>query len=339
MAGSELHCKRLPLYAARRCMRTVAILGTRYPDFSVEEEILAPLGVEIVAGAGATSDEIADLAGNAAVILAGSGPRFDAATIARLACRGIVRNGVGVETVDLEAARAAGIWVARVADYGTEAVAFHAVTLAVAGVRRLLEADRRVRSGGWGFAELRPLHLPSALVAGVVGFGRIGRRVAELLAGLGFEVAAHDPLAAVDAPGVRDLSLAELLAAADVVSLHAPAPADGSFLVGAAELAAMRPGSVLVNTSRGALVDEAALVAALAAGRPATAALDVYEREPVDASVFADVAEHVILTPHMAWYTEESEHDLRVKAAQEARRLLTGERPRDVVVEPEVARA
>lgn len=320
-------------------MTVVAILGTRYPDFSVEEEILAPLGAVVVSGTGATQEELVEIAGEADVILAGSGPKFDAATIARLTCRGIVRNGVGVETVDLDAARAAGMWVARVADYGTEAVAFHAVTLALAAVRRLPEADRRVRAGGWGFADLRPLHLPSALLAGVVGFGRIGRRVAELLAALGFQVAAFDPLAAIDAAGVRALPFAELLATADVVSLHAPAPDDGSFLVGAPELASMRPGSVLVNTSRGALIDQQALVAALGAGRPGIAALDVFAKEPVDASVFADLADRVILTPHMAWYTEESEHDLRVKAAHEARRLLQGERPRDVVVEPEEARA
>lgn len=316
-------------------MTTVAILGTRYADFSVEEAILAPLGARVVGGAGLTSDEIAAVAGDADVILAGSAPRFDAATIGRLACRGIVRNGVGVETVDLEAARAAGIWVVRVADYGTEAVALHAVTLALAGIRRLVEADRHVRDGGWGFADLRPLHLPSTLLAGVVGFGRIGRRVAELLGGLGFAVAAHDPVTAIDAPGVRALGLAELLATADVVTLHAPAPPDGSFLIGAAELASMRPGSTLVNTSRGALLDQEALVAALAAGRPRTAALDVFAAEPVDAKTFAAVAEHVILTPHMAWYTEESELDLRVKAAHQARRLLTGERPLDVVVDPQ----
>jgi D-3-phosphoglycerate dehydrogenase / 2-oxoglutarate reductase len=318
-------------------MGIVAILGTRYADFSVEEEVLGPLGVGIVSGAGASSDEIAEIAGEADVILAGSGPRFDAATIARLRCVGIVRSGVGVETVDLEAARAAGMWVARVADYGTEAVALHAVTLALAGVRRLVEADRRVRAGDWGFAPLRPLHLPSALVAGVVGFGRIGRRAAELLVALGFEVVAHDPLAQVEAPPVRAVTLDELLALADVVTLHAPAPADRSFLIGATELASMRPGSVLVNTSRGVLIDEPALVTALAQGRPGTAALDVYATEPPAPDRFAAVAEHVILTPHMAWYTEESEHDLRVKAAEEARRLLEGRRPREVVVEPEGA--
>jgi D-3-phosphoglycerate dehydrogenase len=320
-------------------MKSVAILGTRYADFSVEESVLGPLDVRILSGRGASPDEIVEVAGDADVILAGSGPRFDAATIGRLRCTGIVRNGVGVETIDLAAARDAGMWVARVADYGTDAVALHAVTLALAGVRRLLEADRRVRAGEWGFAELRPLHLPSALVAGVVGFGRIGRRVAELLLGLGFEVVAHDPLASVDMPSVTDATLPEVLAAGDVVTLHAPPPDDGSFLIGARELAAMRPGSVLVNTARGSLVDEGALAAALAQGRPGTAALDVFAREPTDTSAFAAVAEHVILTPHMAWYTEESEHDLRVKAAHEARRLLQGERPRDVVVEPAGARA
>ena len=320
-------------------MHTVAILGTRYPDFALEEAELGP-DVRIVAGAGATSDEIVELASHADVILAGSGPRFDAATLRRLRCRGIVRSGVGVETIDLDAAHAAGMWVARVSDYGTEAVALHTVTLALAGIRRLLEADRRTRAGEWGFAPLRPLHLPSALLAGVIGFGRIGRRVTELLIGLGFSVIAHDPVSPVDLRGVTAAaSLEELLVVSDLVTLHAPPPADGSYLLGAAELASMREDAVLVNTARGSLVDPAALADGLTRGRPGTAALDVYDREPADLSVYETVAERMILTPHMAWYTEESERDLRVKAAQEARRLLAGERPRDVVVDPEVAPA
>jgi D-3-phosphoglycerate dehydrogenase len=314
--------------------RVVAIVGTRYEDFGIEEAVLGPAGCTVVSGPGASADELVEVAGAADVIVAGSAPRFDAATIGRLRCRGIVRSGVGVETIDLDAAAAAGMWVARVADYGTDAVSLHAVTLALAGIRGVVAADRRVRSGAWGFAPLRPLHLPGELQAGVVGFGRIGRRTAELLHGLGFRVVAHDPLAPVDAPAIADASLEELLATSDVVSLHAPAPADGSTLIGAAELATMKEHSVLVNTARGALVDQDALVAALQRGRPATAALDVFASEPVDASIFAEVAEHVILTPHMAWYTEESERDLREKAAREALRLLDGERPHDVVVEP-----
>ncbi|MGH3666428.1 MAG: C-terminal binding protein, partial [Egibacteraceae bacterium] len=134
----------------------VAILGTRYPDFRIEEEVLAPLGVELRRGAGATTEEIVAVAADAAVILAGSGPRFDEATLRQLACRGIVRYGVGTDAIDLDAAGRAGIWVARVADYGTEAVSVHAVTLALAGIRRLAEANARVRAGDWGFADLRP---------------------------------------------------------------------------------------------------------------------------------------------------------------------------------------
>lgn len=319
--------------------RTVAILGTRYQDFEIEEHALAGTGARIVSGPGATTDEIVALAGSADVIIAGSAPRFDAATIAQLTCRGIVRSGVGVETVDLAAARDAGMWVARVADYGTESVAQHTVALALAAVRRLVTADRSLRAGTWGVGPLRPLHLPSELRAGIVGFGRIGRRTAELLGAVGFGLAAHDPAAPVDASGVTDLSLDELLATCDLVTLHAPPPTDGSFLLGPAELATMKAGSVLVNTSRGSLIDQDALVAALEAGHPGTAALDVFAREPLDPSIFDGVADHVILTPHMAWYTEESERDLREKAAAEARRLLEGERPRDVVVDPERALA
>lgn len=321
--------------------RRVAVLGTRYADLSIEEAVWDGLGVEVVRGWGGDADEIVAVAGDADVIVAGSPPRFDADVLARLSCRGIVRAGVGVETIDLDAARARGIWVARVSDSGAETVALHALTLALAGVRRLIEADRHVRSGGWGLAELRPLRLPSSLTAGVVGYGRIGRRTAELLAGVGFRVLAHDPHAPEDpADPVRRVELEELLRASDIVSLHLPPLHDGAALLGADELALLREESVLVNTARGALIDQDALVAALRAGRPRVAALDVFAGEPPALDALAPVLDRLILSPHMGWYAEESEELLRRRSAEEAARLLRGERPRDVVVEPpvEVAR-
>ncbi|MGH3329269.1 MAG: NAD(P)-dependent oxidoreductase, partial [Streptomycetales bacterium] len=226
------------------------------------------------------------------------------------------------------------------ADYGTEAVAVHAVTLALAGIRRLREADAVVRQGGWGFAALRPLHLPSAMTAGVIGFGRIGRRTAGLFAALGFRTLAHDPYVPVTpggSPGAPAVpaSLHDLLAACDLVSLHAPGRPGDPPLLDAAALDAVKAGAVLVNTARGALIDLPALVAGLRRDRPRIAALDVFPAEPVEIADFPpDVADRLILTPHMAWYTEESEADLRTKAAQEAARLLRGEPPRDVVVDP-----
>jgi D-3-phosphoglycerate dehydrogenase len=312
----------------------VAILGTRYADFGIEERELASLDVEIVSGDGESADAIHEVAADASVILAGSRPRFDDAVLAGLSCLGIVRYGVGTDSVDLDSARRHGISVARVSDYGTESVAFHAVAMAAAQLRRLVEIDRSVRAGGWGFAELRPLHEPSTLTAGVVGYGRIGRQSARLLRGLGMRVLAHDPYVDVSADdAVEPVGLGDLMAGSDVVLLHAPGNADGSPVIDANALADMRPDSVLVNTARGSLIDLPALVDAMRNGAPSRVALDVFPAEPPDLSVLVDVQDRVLLTPHMAWYTEESEVDMRQKAAADAARLLRGEPLADPVVE------
>lgn len=322
----------------------VAVLGARYADLSVEEEEFRPLDVRLVSGAGADDDDIARIAGDADVVLVGSRPRLGAAVLERLRCRGIVRSGIGTENIDVAAATRLGITVTRVSDYGTEAVAFHAVAMAASALRRLADADRTVREGGWGVACVRPLHLPSAMTAGVVGYGRIGRQVARSLAGLGFRVVAHDPHVDVDAAGgAVSATLPDLLAGSDVVTLHMPGDPGGRPLLGAAELGTMKPGSVLVNTARGTLVDTGALVSGLQAGRPAFAALDVFPTEPPNLADLgmvglADVGERLLLSPHMAWYTEESELDLRRKSAQEAVRLLRGEEPAEPVVAPEMVR-
>ncbi|HZD70416.1 MAG TPA: NAD(P)-dependent oxidoreductase [Actinomycetes bacterium] len=318
----------------------VAVLGTRYPDLSIEERVLHPLGATIRRGDGEGARAIVDVAGDAEVILCGSAPRFDRSTLEGLRCSGIVRYGIGTDSIDLVAARELGISVARVSDYGTEAVSFHAVTLAVAAMRRLVGADRIVRSGGWGLASLRPLHLPSAMTAGIVGYGRIGRATAALFAGLGFDVLAFDAYAPVPSRSGRIRaadSLERLLSRADVVSLHLPG--GDAPLLDRERLSLLREGSILVNTARGRLVDEQALVEGMAAGRPAMAALDVFASEPPDLSRFTAVADRLIATPHMAWYTEESERRLRREAAEEAARLLRGERLRDPVVEPQRGRS
>ena len=315
---------------------TVAILGTRYIDFTVEEDILGPHGVVLTSGDGASGDAIVEQASAAGVVLAGSGPRFDAPTLSRLHCRGIVRYGVGVDTIDLEAAARAGMWVAYVPDYGTGAVALHTVTLVLTCLRRVLQADAVVKGGGWGFSELRPLRTPEALTVGIVGFGRIGRRVADFLSPFGFELIATDAFVDVEstARGVRSVDFDELLGDSDVVTLHAPGRTDGAPLIGKDEIKLFKPGSVLVNTARGSLIDSSALIAGLEEGAPGFAALDVYEQEP-PIERFDAVADRVVLTPHMAWYTQESELDLRTKAAHEALRILQGDAPLNPVTKPQ----
>ena len=316
---------------------TVAVLGTRYPNLAVEREILGS-DVMVVGGNGHEADAIVDVARNATVIIAGSSPRFTQDVIARLdRCKGIVRAGIGVDSVDLEAARAAGLWVSNVPDYGTEAVALHAVALALAGVRRLIEADSLVRSGKWDIDPISPIHMPSAMTAGVVGYGRIGRRVGGLLLALGFaRVMAHDPHASIDDRGVEPVSLDRLLGSSDLVTLHAPAGDTGvGPLVSRREMSLMKEGSILVNTARGSLVDLAELGLALARGAPRIAALDVFEDEPPDLSAFAEISDKLILTPHMAWYSEETQLDLRIECATQARQLLDGRAPANAVIKPE----
>jgi D-3-phosphoglycerate dehydrogenase len=301
----------------------VAILGTRFRDFDIEREMLP--GVDIVSGPGGSREEIVGLAKGAAVILAGAAPRFDRETLEEVGVGAIVRLGVGVDSVDLDAARDLGMTVAYVPDYGTETVALHTVSLILASIRRLKMADQRTWDGSWGVDPLRPLHLPSSLTAGIVGFGRIGRRVSGMLIGLGFERRlVSDPVVEPEDADALLVPLDQLLAESDVVTLHAPTPPHPP-LIGARELGMMKEGSVLVNTARGALVDTRALVEGLAAGRPTVAALDVYETEPPDPAVFEPVADRLLLTPHMSWYTEETEDELRRKAASEAKRILAGE--------------
>lgn len=317
-------------------MTTIVVLGSRYPDFSLEQEILG--NVEIVSAPGVTADEIVDIAGNARIIISGSLPEITADVFPRLPkLEAIVRAGIGVDNIDLDAARAAGIGMCSIPDYGTETVAQHTLAMSLAAIRRLGEADRIVRDGGWGFDPLRPIHVPGEMTAGVVGFGRIGRRVAGLMLLVGFgRLVAHDPYADPDAHGVEPATLEKVLLESDVVCLHAHAPPDRP-LIGADELALMKPESVIVNTSRGALIDDAALAEALKAGAPRVAALDVFSPEPPDLSVFDGVTDRLLLSPHMAWYTEESQREMRRKSAIEARRILDGHEPQNPIVTPEPA--
>lgn len=314
----------------------VAVLGTRYVDLTIEQEILDPLGARLVSGPGDSAGAIVSVAAEADVILTGTSPLFGADVLAQLAARGIVRYGVGLDSIDLAAAARLGKWVVNTPGHGTEAVALHTVSLILAGLRRLKEADASVRSGAWTFEALRPLHLPEALTAGIIGFGRIGRRVAEMLMALGFSrVLAHDPNAPIDLDGVTPATLDDLVRSSDVVTLHAWGAPAAEPLFGAAMLARCKPGSILVNTARGSHIDSAALARALRAGAPAFAAVDVLPTEPPGEAPFADVADLVMVTPHMAWYAEETEIRTRRAAAEQARRILTGEEPNNVAARPQ----
>jgi D-3-phosphoglycerate dehydrogenase len=245
-------------------------------------------------------------------------------------CRIIARYGIGLDTIDIPAASEQGILVSNVPDYCIDEVSDHALGLILALGRGIPRLDRSVRSGTWDLMIARPLHRLRGKTLGLVGFGRIARRLAEKSLPIGFRVLATDPFVdaeAIRGAGVEPVDLPTLLAGSDVVSVHAPLGEDTRHLIGVPELAMMRPGAFLVNTSRGPLVDPDAVLQALEAGGLAGVALDVLEQEPPDLSHPLLHREDVVVTPHAAFYSEEAMVEQQRKAAEQVVEALAGRTP------------
>lgn len=248
------------------------------------------------------------------------------------------RLGVGIDNIDLDEAAARGLTVTRVPDYCVEEVSDHVVGLVHAWARGITTYDRDIRAGRWRPGSV-PLRRVRDLVVGVWGVGSIGSAVSRKFAALGCTVLGHNRSTILVPSGVEAVSAPELLARSDVLSLHVPAVPGAAPLIGTAELAAMRPDSLLVNTARGALVDPDALVEALRARRPGAAALDVLPDEPTVPQVLRDAMEgtgavDVVLTPHVAFSSTASVTELRVRATEDLLRVLRGEQPRHPVAVP-----
>lgn len=236
----------------------------------------------------------------------------------------IGRYGVGVDTIDLDAASARGIAVVNVPDYCEEEVATHAVALMLDANRRITAADALVRRGEWAdWAQLRPIRPLSTATLSLIGVGRIGREVIRMMRPFVGRIVAHDPFAG-DLEDVELVDLETALAEGDIVSLHCPLTADTHHLVGADAIARMKPTATLVNVSRGGLVDGVALAAALQGERLAFAALDVLETEPPVADDPLLSAPNTIITNHLAWYSEASEQRLRARLAARCAAVLRG---------------
>jgi D-3-phosphoglycerate dehydrogenase len=307
-----------------------------YHDIDLERSILEGAGCELAVAQCRTEDEVVAAARDCAAILLQYAP-ITARVVAALPALGLVsRIGAGFDTVDTDACRARGIWVTNSPDYGVGEVATHALALSLASIRNVVAYDRDVHAGQWHFLTSGTIPRASRLTLGIVGLGRIGKRMAHVSRNVFGRVVAYDPyLIDGDFPAYveRMPTLAALAAASDVVSLHTPLNAETRGLVGDAFFAAAKRGLTLVNTARGAVVAMPALLAALDAGILRGAALDVLPTEPVpaDSPLLRDA--RVILTPHAAFYSVEAEQELRRKAAQNIVSWLARGRPDYPVVE------
>ncbi len=312
----------------------VVVTDSVFPTLEPAQCILAEVGAEVQLAPEPTPE---------AILASGRGADALLVTYAKLTgdivrqlerCRIISRFGIGVDNVDVEAATQKGIVVTRVPDYCIDEVSDHALALLLAFARQIPLANRSVHAGTWSVASVGPLQRVRGRTLGLAGFGQIPRALAPKAQAVGLNVIGYDPYVAEQgfrSLGVRQVSFDELLHEADFVSVHVPLTPETHHMFGREAFGKMKPSAVLINTARGPLVDEAALIAALDAGQIAGAALDVLEKEPPPPESGLLGRRDVILTPHTGFYSVQSMLDLQTKATEEVARVLRGEGPRNPV--------
>ena len=309
----------------------IAITDYSFPSLDIEESILRPLGHEIAAlKERKSAAELTTLVADADAVITQFAP-VDAHVIGGMQrAKVIVRYGIGVDNVDLEAARARGIPVCNVPDYCIDEVADHTLAFILGTTRQVVPNTLHVRDGKWGLATpLDQLRTLRDQTVGIVGFGRIGREVAARLAPFKSRRLVFDafvPADAVRAAGCEPVTLDELLAQSDIVTLHCPSTPQTKKLLNATSITRMKPGSVVINLARGDLVDAAALVAALQSGHLAGAAIDVCDPEPIPTDSPLRSLPNVIVASHIASASPKAVRTLRETAASIAAMALRGVR-------------
>ncbi|MCQ6264587.1 C-terminal binding protein [Fictibacillus sp. WQ 8-8] len=297
----------------------VVVTDWEYDDLRFEEAVFHQYPeIELIAAQCRTEEEVIEACWDADALINQYAPLSKAVIEKLEKCKVITRYGVGVNTIDLEAATAKGICVANVPDYCMDEVADHALALLLSAKRKVVAANQNVKKGLWDFKVTQPIHRLRGQVLGLVGFGKIPQSLAEKVKPLGFKVVAYDPYYPVEEAekkGVQLASLEELCRISDVISVHAPLTEGTRGMINASLFSVMKSTALLINTSRGPVVDEQDLIDALESGEIGGAALDVIEDEPISVSHPFLSMENVILTPHVAWYSEEAAKEMRTKAA------------------------
>ncbi|WHX42685.1 C-terminal binding protein [Mesobacillus sp. AQ2] len=310
---------------------TVLLTDYEFDNLKYEEDVFAESGldIEFIKAQCKTEEQVIEQARQADAILNQYAPISRRVIESLENARVISRYGVGINTIDLEAATEKGITVANVPDYGMEEVSNHTLALLLSWARKVPLLNNEVKKGNWDFKACVPIHRFNEQTVGVLGFGRIPRRFIEKVNPLGFKLAAYDPFVSAEdmaAVGVRKMELDEIIREADYLSVHVPLVKDTFHLLNAVRFSQMKKTAVIINTARGPIIDEKALIEALETGIIAGAALDVTEEEPISIDSPLLNMDNVIITPHSAWYSEEAMVELRQKAARNIVQVLKGEK-------------
>ena len=313
----------------------VIVTDFSFPNLEIEEELLRPTGAEFASGQCKTRELLLPFVADADVVITQFAPITAEVIGAMMKARAIVRYGIGVDNIDLEAAKAKGIAVANVPDYCIDEVADHTLAFILGLTRQVVSNCATLKGGKWGLAtSIDQMCALRDRTVGVVGFGRIGREVVARLRAFKCRVIVFDPVvsaAEIEATGASAGDLATVLEQTDIVTLHCPSNAMTRGMIGSESLSRMRKGAFLINVARGDLVDPAALMEALDSGQLGGAALDVFNPEPIPAGHAVLSKSNVIMASHIASVSVPAVRKLRETVARQAAMVLRGERMPNIV--------
>ena len=310
----------------------VAIVEPGYANYDIETGILKDhVNDFCIVPLGATEEEKKALLHDADAVMVREAVIDGSLLDCMKKCQVIVRYGIGVDNIDLETAASRKIYVANVPQYGADEVSTHAVALLLAVSRWVVKRDKDVRKGDWGVGDKEPIYSFREKSLGIIGFGSIARSFLEKMRPFGFkEVLIYDPCVPQEKiweyQGTK-ATVEEICRNSDVISLHAPLNEQTMHIIGATELSMMSHRTILINTGRGPLIDEKALVTALNNGTIKGAGIDVFESEPPEKSHPFFQMDNVVVSDHAAWYSEQSIEELQTKAAIEVLRVFEGKQP------------
>ena len=310
-------------------MQTVAVTDYTFDSLDVESEILKPLGCVVIGRQCKTREELIALTEGADYVIAQFAP-VDAAVIGAMKkCRVIVRYGIGVDNVDLDAAAEKKIPVCNVPDYCVAEVADHTLSMILAATRQTVPCSSAVKAGQWRLpVPLASMRALRDMTVGIVGFGRIGREVAARLVPFKCTILVHDPMvepSVIESAGFAPAEFDVLLETSDLITLHCPSTGKTRHMINADALSRMKPGAILVNTSRGTLIRTDDLIEALRSGRISAVALDVADPEPVPADSPLLAMDNVIITSHIASTSVAAVRKLRTAVADTVACAMRGE--------------
>jgi D-3-phosphoglycerate dehydrogenase / 2-oxoglutarate reductase len=311
--------------------RTVLVTDYPWGNVDVETEILKPHGVRVVAAPAGDEATLIRLATNADAIATCWAKVTAAVMNAAPKCRHVARMGIGLDNIDVPHATSRKIIVTNVPDYCVGEVADHALALILACARNIGFFHHRIKRGEYNLKAGPPMHRLAGRTLGLLGFGKTARAVYQRARGFELKVIASSTSGNDYGTGCRMVSLEELFAESDIVSIHAPLTPQTRQIVNRDNLARCKPGVAIVNTSRGGLIDQAALTAAVQSGHVSAAGLDVFDPEPPDVNLPLLKDERVVATPHAAFVSEESLIELRERVARQIADVLEGRTPPDIV--------